>query len=58
MELLVTEADPSVKGESVNSQYKSATVETSENVRVPAFVEAGDRIVVNTESGSFVRRVR
>ena len=58
VELTVTEADPSVKGESVNNQFKSATVETSAAVRVPAFVEAGDRIVVHTETGEFVRRVR
>jgi elongation factor P len=58
VELEIVEADPSVKGESLNHQYKAAKVETNASVRVPAFVEAGDRIVVDTATGHFVRRVR
>ena len=59
VELEVVEADPSVKGESQDKQFKAAKVGEHEAVvRVPAFVEAGDRIVVDTTSGNFVRRVR
>ena len=59
VELQVVEADPSVKGESQDKQFKAAKVGEHEAVvRVPAFVEAGDRVVVDTSSGNFVRRVR
>ena len=49
---MVTEAAPSVKGESKDAQFKPATTETGASVRVPTFVEAGDKIVVATATGS------
>lgn len=58
VELEVTEAAPSVKGESKDAQFKPATTETGASVRVPTFVEAGDKIVVATATGEFLRRVR
>ena len=58
VELVVTEAAPSVKGESKDAQFKPATTETGASVRVPTFVEAGDKIVVATATGDFLRRVR
>ena len=49
---------PCVLGETAAPQYKPATLETGAGVKVPAFVAAGDRIVVNTKTGDFVRRAK
>jgi len=56
MTFLVIEADPSVKRATASAQFKNATIETGVVVRVPAFIEAGDKIVINTETGDYVER--
>jgi elongation factor P len=54
--LTVTETDPGVKGDRVSGALKPATVETGYVVQVPLFVEAGDRIKVDTRSGDYITR--
>ena len=54
--LEVTEADPVLRGGTAAPSYKSATLENGMKIQVPPFVEAGSRIVVATEDGSYVRR--
>lgn len=54
--LEVTEADPVVKGQTAASSYKPAKLENGMRVMVPPFVEAGERIVVATDDGTYVRR--
>ena len=54
----VTEADPVVKGQTASSSYKPAIVENGIKVMVPPHIEAGTRIVVNTEDGSYVERAK
>ena len=55
--LKVTEAPPGVKGDSAQGGTKIVTLETGVQVSVPLFVEEGDMIEVNTESGEYTRRV-
>jgi len=55
--LKVTEAPPGVKGDSAQGGTKIATLETGVQVSVPLFVEEGDIIEVNTETGEYTRRV-
>lgn len=57
VELLVKEAPPAIKGASVTGGNKVATLETGAHVNVPIFVEAGEKIRVNTETGEYVERV-
>lgn len=57
IQLKVTEAAPGVKGNRAQSGTKAAVTETGAEFQVPLFVEAGDVIEVNTESGDYVRRV-
>ncbi len=57
VELLVKEAPPAIKGASVTGGNKVATLETGAHVNVPLFVEAGEKIRVNTETGEYVERV-
>ena len=54
----VTEADPVVKGQTASSSYKPAVIENGVRVMVPPHIEAGTRIVVNTEDASYVERAK
>ena len=54
--LMVTEADPVQKGQTASSSYKSATLENGVRTLVPPFIEAGTKIVVLTDDGSYVKR--
>jgi elongation factor P len=54
--LLLTEADGVVKGQTASSSYKPAMGENGMRVMVPAYITAGEKIVVKTEDGSFVGR--
>src|ERR1700744_3212675 len=54
--LEVTEADPVLRGGTAAPSYKSATLENGMKIQVPPFIEAGEKIVVATEDGSYLRR--
>ena len=54
--LRVVEADPVTKGQTAASSYKSATLENGLRTQVPPFIEAGTRIIVSTDDGSYVKR--
>lgn len=56
VELKVTEAEASVKRQTAAASYKKATLETGLVVQVPPFVEAGDCIRVDTETGKYIER--
>ncbi len=52
----VKEAPPSIKGNTANGGGKIVTLENGTNISAPFFVETGDKIVVNTETGEYVER--
>ncbi len=54
--LTVTEADPVMKGGTAAPSYKSAVLENGMKIQVPPFIGAGERIIVATEDGSYIRR--
>lgn len=54
--LEVVEAEATVKGQTQSSSYKPSQVSNGETVMVPQFISAGERIVINTEDGSYVER--
>ncbi len=54
----VEEADPVVKGQTASSSYKPAVVTGGVKVLVPPFIEAGTRIVVKTEDGTYSERAK
>ena len=54
--LLVTEADAVMKGGTAAPSYKNAVLENGVKLLVPPFVNAGEKIIVATEDGSYVRR--
>lgn len=54
--LAVVEADPVVKGQTAASSYKPAMLENGVRIMVPPFVVAGERVVVDTNELTYVRR--
>src|SRR5271167_2113060 len=56
--LEVVEADPVVKGQTASSSYKPAKLSNGVKTMVPPFIEAGERIVVKTEDGSYIERAK
>lgn len=54
----VEEADPVVKGQTASSSYKPAIVTGGVKVLVPPFIDAGTRIVVKTEDGTYSERAK
>ncbi|ORE88611.1 elongation factor P [Oceanococcus atlanticus] len=56
VELEVTETDPGVRGDTSGGGGKPATLETGAVVRVPLFIDVGDKLKVDTRSGEYVSR--
>jgi elongation factor P len=54
--LTITEADPVVRGQTAASSYKPALLENGIRVLVPPFIDAGERIVVDTNEIIYMRR--
>ena len=54
--LAITEADPVVKGQTAASSYKPAVLENGVRVMVPPFISSGERIVVDTNEITYIRR--
>ncbi len=57
VELKIKESAPGVKGDRAQGGTKEAVLESGAVIQVPLFVEQGDMIEVNTETGEYVRRV-
>jgi elongation factor P len=57
VELLITECEPGVQGDSSKAGTKPAVLETGLNIRVPLFVNNGETIKVDTRTGEYVERV-
>lgn len=55
--LKVTEAPPGTKGDRAQSGTKTVKLETGAEIQAPLFVEQGDVLEINTETGEYVRRV-
>src|SRR5579872_1360111 len=57
VDLTVKETVPGIKGATASAQIKPATLETGLVVNVPSFINEGDKIRVNTETGEYQGRV-
>lgn len=56
VELAVTQTDPGFKGDTATNASKPATLETGAQIRVPLFINEGDRIRVDTRTGEYLER--
>ena len=57
VELEVTETTPNIKGAAVQNTSKPAILETGLEIKVPPYIEAGNRVKIDTRTGAFVERV-
>ena len=58
MDLVVTETEPGVKGDTATNVTKSATLETGAVIQVPLFISEGEKIQVDTRTGEYMGRVK
>lgn len=56
VELVITECEPGVRGDTTNNANKYATLETGAVVKVPLFVNQGETIRVDTRTGEYLER--
>ncbi len=56
--LEVTHTEPGIRGNTATNATKPATVETGANINVPLFINEGDRVKIDTESGTYLERVK
>lgn len=56
IEMEVTSTEPAVKGNTSQSAMKDATLETGYTIKVPLFIEQGERIIISTKDGKYVSR--
>ncbi|HEV7449756.1 MAG TPA: elongation factor P [Candidatus Paceibacterota bacterium] len=57
VELKITEAPPAVKGNTAQGASKTVTLETGATIEAPMFINEGDVVRINTETGQYVERV-
>jgi len=58
VELEITYTEPAVKGDTSTGALKNATVETGVEIKVPLFINQGDKIKVDTRNGAYIERVK
>lgn len=56
VELEITETDPGFKGDTATNATKPAVLETGAEIRVPLFINQGDRIRIDTRTGEYMER--
>jgi elongation factor P len=58
IDVVVTQADPWARGDSVSGNTKPVTVQTGYQLQVPPFIEEGEKIRIDTRSGEYLTRVK
>ena len=56
--LKITYTEPAVRGNTSGNITKAATVETGTEIQVPAFIEQGETVRIDTRTGEYVERVK
>ncbi len=56
VELEITQTDPGFKGDTATNATKPATLETGAEIRVPLFIEEGDKVRIDTRTGEYMER--
>jgi len=53
----ITSTDVALKGQTVSSSYKPATLDNGINIQVPPFIESGDAIIVDTRTIEYIKKI-
>ena len=56
IEMEIIKTEPGVKGNTTQSALKDATIETGYEIRVPLFINEGEKILISTKDGKYVSR--
>tara|TARA_B100000787_G_scaffold17077_1_gene11969 strand:- start:773 stop:1333 length:561 start_codon:yes stop_codon:yes gene_type:complete len=54
---IIETTDVALKGQTVSSSYKPATLDNGINIQVPPFVESGDKIIVDTRTMEYIKKI-
>ncbi len=54
----IIETEPGIKGNTAGTVTKNATIDTGKEIKVPPFIEKGEKVVVNTLTGEYVERAK
>ena len=57
IEVEITYTEPGLKGDTATNATKPATIETGAEIRVPLFINEGDKVRVDTKTGAYMERV-
>ena len=57
VECIIDTTDVALKGQTVSSSYKPATLDNGVNIQVPPFIESGDKIIVDTRTMEYVKKI-
>lgn len=58
IEAEITYTEPGIKGDTATNTLKPATIDTGAEIRVPLFIEIGDRVKLKTETGEYLERAK
>ena len=58
VDLEVTETEPGIKGDTATNVTKPATVETGAEIKVPLFINTGDKVKIDTRTGEYLERAK
>tara|TARA_B110001452_G_scaffold64863_1_gene51592 strand:- start:741 stop:1052 length:312 start_codon:yes stop_codon:yes gene_type:complete len=54
---IIETTDVALKGQTVSSSYKPATLDNGINIQVPPFIESGDKIIVDTRTMEYIKKI-
>ena len=58
VELLIDNTDAAIKGQTASSSYKPATLENGIKIMVPPFINSGDKIILDTRTLEYVKKIK
>ena len=58
VELTIETTDAAIKGQTASSSYKPATLENGINITVPPFINSGDKIVLDTRTLEYIKKIK
>ena len=58
VELTITNTDATIKGQTASSSYKPATLENGINIMVPPFINSGDKIILDTRTLEYIKKIK
>ena len=58
VELTIASTDAAIKGQTASSSYKPATLENGINIMVPPFINSGDKIILDTSTLEYIKKIK